>query len=125
MNPFTRFLSQWGGNPQLEELITHWDTVEFLAIHVYKQKRASADEEAQYQTAKKWLDQHYHHWAGDLEPYWRESAVGGTLDHQDPFRFLFENETAVGFVDNWKALQHLPAAREALNQFLVAQGETK
>ena len=124
MNPFTRFLSQWGDQTKkLEQFIAHWDTVEALAIQVYKQGEASDDDEADYAVARHYLEQHYDQWAAGLRPYWQASVVGGTLDHQDPFLFLFERPLAADFVGNWKALQHLPAAREALNQFLVAQGE--
>ncbi len=107
----------------METFITHWDTVEALAIQVYKQKEATADDQRDYAVAQAYLMKNYHHWEADLRPLWQNSAVGGTLDHQDPFRFVFEHQTAADFVGDWAALQHLPAAREALNRFLVTKGE--
>ena len=118
MNPFTRFLNQWSGRQNLSDLIEHWDQLEQLAIAVYK--RGAADEEAlgSYALLKSWLDQHYVDWEAALAPFWADSPVGGSLDHQDPFRYLFQYESAEAFVGNWAALQHLPAAREALNRYL-------
>ncbi|MBK8430038.1 MAG: hypothetical protein IPL28_01550 [Chloroflexi bacterium] len=43
---------------------------------------------------------------------------------EQPPTFLLAAEQAADFVNNWAALQHLPAAREALNQRLVALGQT-
>ena len=118
MNPFTRFLNQWSGRQNLSDLIQRWDQLEQLAIAVYKRGAAEAEDEAAYALLKNWLDQHYGAWEEPLAPFWTDSPVGGSLDHQDPFRFLFQYERASAFVGNWAALQHLPAAREALNRYL-------
>lgn len=124
MNPFTKFLKQWTSDrPDLSEFIQHWDTLEALSIAVYKSAQASAEDEQSYQQIKAYMDEHYQNFAANLESYWQDSEVGGRLDHADPFKFLFQYENATGFVDNWAALQHLPAAREALNGLLVQMGQ--
>ncbi len=124
MNPFTRFLKQWTqSKPELAEFITHWDTLEALSIRVYKAAGASAEDEASYQRIKRFMDSNYQSVAKELEPFWQESEVGGELDHADPFQYLFQYSNADGFVGNWAALQHLPAAREALNGLLVKLGQ--
>lgn len=121
MNPFTRFLMQWSQNAPLEALVERWDVLEALVIRVYKNKVATAVDEEQYQQAKIWLEANYDQFAPQLKPYWQPTKVGGSTDHGDPFCVLFAPDTAVEFVNNWRAMQHLPAAREALNQLIVAQ----
>ena len=123
MNPFTRFLNQWAKNtPDLAEFIHHWDTLEALAIRVYKAGGPTAEDSQTYLAAKAYMDKNYASLAEPLRSYWQQSEVGGQLDHADPFEYLFQYDSADGFVDNWAALQHLPAAREALNGYLVQMG---
>ena len=124
MNPFTRFLKQWSNDDskELEAFIEHWDTLEAMAIRVYKAKQPTADDLSAYLVIKQFMDANYRKFAPKLESYWQQSEVGGQLDHADPFAYLFQYESAEGFVDNWTALQHLPAAREALNGLLVEMG---
>lgn len=123
MNPFTRFLNQWSSSHDIKALIEHWDQLEALSIRVYKQGEATPDQAKSYLEIKGWLDTHYSRWEDQLKPFWVNSPVGGTLEHGDPFRFLFQYPDVSHFVQNWAALQHLPAAREALNQLLVELGK--
>lgn len=102
--------------------IEHWDMLEALAIRVYKAKQPTAADLSAYGDIKRFMDAHYQKFAPKLEGYWKRSEVAGQLDHADPFAYLFQYESATGFVDNWTALQHLPAAREALNGLLVEMG---
>lgn len=122
MNPFTRFLSQWSQDRDLAALIARWDVVEALAVRVYKARQATAEDEAAYQAARDFLQIHYPAWAERLRPYWQQALVGGRPAQSDPFYRLLAAERAQDFVGDWEALQHLPAAREALNQLLVAGG---
>ena len=123
MNPFTRFLKQWTKNEaDLTKFIEHWDQLEALSIRVYKAGGPSAEDEAQYQSIKKYMDLNYSNFAHRLEQFWRQSEVGGEIEHADPFHYLFQYADAKGFVDNWAALQHLPAAREALNGLVLELG---
>lgn len=121
MNPFTRFLSQWSKDQPLHEFIRHWDTLEALAIRVYKNGRASAEDEVKHQEARAALQKMYPVLSDKLRPYWQQARVAGHPEHDDPFDFLLSPSQAADFVGNWAALQHLPAAREALNQLLVKE----
>ncbi len=121
MNPFTRFLSQWSKDEPLHEFIPHWDTLEALAIRVYKSGRATAEDEVQHQEARAALQKLYPALSDKLRPYWQQARVAGHPEHGDPFAFLLAPAHAAEFVGHWAALQHLPAAREALNQLLVAE----
>ena len=120
MNPFTRFLKQWSKNqPDLSEFIDYWDTLEALAIQVYKAGAVTAEDGQSYLRAKHYMQANYENFSAQLTPFWEQSEVGGQIDHADPFEFLFQYERVDGFIGNWAALQHLPAAREALNGYLV------
>lgn len=120
MNIFSRFLSQWSKEPRLNQFIERWDIVEALAIQTYRQKKVDPAAAERYRASRAWLIDHYDDLAGPLTPFWEKSLVGGTSDHADPFLFVLEVAELDGFLGNWAALQHLPAAREALNQLLIA-----
>jgi hypothetical protein len=121
MNPFTRFLLQWSADVPLGEFVARWDVLERVVVRVYKGKGPTAVDETEYQEARSWLKQHYPQFAPALRPYWQATKVGGSYEHEDPFALLLGVDTAVGFQQNWTAMQHLPAAREALNQFILTQ----
>lgn len=121
MNIFTRFLTQKQPlNPSLEQFIAHWDQLEALVIRVYKNKQATAADQTLYAELRPWLQTHYPSLTAALQPFWQASKVGGKLEHGDPFVFLFTPAGAEQFINNWAAMQHLPAARETLNSYLVA-----
>lgn len=125
MNPFTRFLSQWSQDHIIAQFIPPWDTVEALVIRVYKSGRATAEDEESYRRVRASLQKIYPQLAEGLRPYWQQTKVGGKLEHGDPFLFLLTADRAADFVDNWVALQHLPAAREALNQYILSVSEER
>ncbi len=119
MNIFTRFLSQGANDRALRAFIEHWDRLEALVIQTYRTGIASPDHRDVYPTLRSWLREAHGRWATDLAPFWQKSSVGGTLDHGDPYLFILHHDEAIDFVDNWPAMQHLPAAREALNQLIL------
>lgn len=121
MNLFTRFLRQWNHDPDLERLVEHWDALEALVIRVYRRGEATAADEAEYRAIRAWMQHHYTAWEKVLESHWRHARVAGQGAQEDPFRRLMAPEAAAGFVRNWAAMQHLPAARESLNQLLLMQ----
>lgn len=123
MNPFTRFLRQWSGDKKLETLIEHCDALERLIIRVYKRGHSSAGDEAEYQALRRWINTNYPAWEGTLRPIWKELRIGGALIQEDPFLRLIRPEHAAEFVGDWKTMQHLPVAREALNRLVLARSE--
>ena len=120
MNIFTRFLAQGSSDQHLQLFIERWDTLETLLVGVYRSGEATPGDEALYVPTRQALLSTYDRWRADLLPFWQKSKVGGKLDHDDPFVFILKYEQAGDFIDNWPALQHLPAAREALNGLVVA-----
>lgn len=122
MNPFSRFLSSKSDDPSFAEFVEYWDALEALVIRVYKRQGATPADLAKHREIRAWLSAHYPIWREGLRPYWREALVAGRPAAHDPFGFLLAVERADGFVDNWPAMQTLPAAREAINRRLTESG---
>ena len=122
MNPFTRFLrSQRRMTPaDLELFIERWDRLESLIINVYRRGAVDAETERVYTDLRAWLAEHYRDWAASLEPFWRASREGRAAPASDPFARLLAPAAAAAFIDNRPAMQALPAAREALNRYLLS-----
>jgi hypothetical protein len=125
VNPFTRAILKHITDPVLGEFVVHWDALEFLVIRVFRAKAASQPDQAEYRHLRSRLSRDYPRWQEALRPYWQEARVAGQAASQDPFRFLLSESDPGWFVGNWSAMQHLPAAREALNQFLIDQVESE
>ena len=123
MNPFSRFLRQWANHAPLDEFVEGWDSLEKLVIQVYKSGRATAEQTAAHAALRAQLVGHYAAVADELAPLWPRTNIAGKPTRQDPFAFLLAAEHADEFVNNWAALQHLPAARQALNERLLALGQ--
>lgn len=125
MNPFTRFLSQWSKNRSLAEFVTYWDRLERLVVLVHREKMVLSAAESQFAEVWPWLRQRYDDdaWQITLRPYWQQTKVAGERTQTDPFRLLLDLDTPADILGNWRAMQHLPAAREALNLYLRDQDE--
>lgn len=123
MNPFTRFLSQWSKDSPFQEFVEHWDVLEAIVVLVYRDKLSPAEAEPEFQRVWPWLRQHYSQWEEALRPFWQQTKVGGKPTQTDPFHLLLAFEHPAGIPGNWNAMRHLPAAREALNQFIISQSD--
>ena len=122
MNPFTRFLAQRSGkkNSRRAAFIAHWDALEQLVIRVYKSDAVTPEDARIFSETWPWLRAHYSTWAAALAPFWPRTVVGGVPAPQDPFLRLINVTGPEAFRNDWEALQYLPAAREAVNQMLLA-----
>ena len=121
MNPFTRFLSQWSADGRFTQFVEQWDRLERLVIGVYREKVSLSAAEAEFAPLWGWLREHYPRWEPLLRPYWQATRAAGQPTQVDPFRLLLSIESAADIPGDWRAMQHLPAAREAINQYLVDQ----
>ena len=119
MNPFTKSLAVKLGTSKLQEFIAHWDALEQLVIRVFRGKAANEADEAEYAYLRTWLQANYADWRATLEPHWQHAKVAGQLATEDPFAKLFAPDHAADFLNNWPALQALPAAREGLNRLVL------
>jgi hypothetical protein len=125
MNPFTRFLLNRDRKEgqALEMFVERWDALETLVIRIFRGKAADTADEDEYHQLHTWLLINYPQWQDRLQPYWQETLVGGSPAAQDPFQRLLEADKAAAFSGDWEAMQHLPAAREALNRFIQSHKE--
>lgn len=92
-------------------------------IRVYRAGAATSGDEATYSRDRNWLLERYPRWQTALTPYWQRTTIDGELVVEDPFEMLLSVRQAHRFVDNWAAMQTLPAAREALNEWLADVAE--
>lgn len=121
MNPFTRFLSQWSNNRPFSEFVQRWDQLEVVVVRVHREKMTLAEADPLFAEVWPWLRQQYGQWAEVLRPYWQQTKAAGELTQTDPFQLLLDLDSPAAILDNWRAMQHLPAARESLNRFLRDQ----
>ncbi|MGH2536149.1 MAG: hypothetical protein ACRDHL_02010 [Candidatus Promineifilaceae bacterium] len=122
-NPYTRFLARRLKESDLNAFLGGWDEMETLVIALFRAGRAEAADEAEYARLRARLGHLYPRWSAALEPYWRAARVAGRPAPADPFAGLLAAEGAADFVNNWRAMQFLPAAREALNQLVLERQE--
>lgn len=120
MNPFTAFLKQWLKNDDLSEFIAYWDRLEAVVVRVYRQKMTLDEAKPEFAQVWPWLRNHYGAWEKGLRPFWQATKAGGQTTATDPFQLLLNLQTVEEIVGHWAAMQHLPAAREALNQYVLA-----
>lgn len=123
MNPFTKFLSQWSRNGQLQEFVDYWDRLERVVVGVYREKMTVVAAEAEFAEVWPWLRRVYPKWAEDLRPFWQATRAGGAPTRRDPFQLFLDKQRPADILGDWSAMQHLPAAREALNQFLLQSSD--
>ncbi len=124
MNPYTRSLLERVEDPDLQSWVERWDELESLVIEVYRLEAAGPDDEREYRRLRTELRRDYERWNPELERHWRGLQAGGEAVTDDPFWALLAPKQAGDFVDNWKAMQTLPAAREALNNYLIERIES-
>jgi hypothetical protein len=120
MNPFTASLVARIQDPPLAAFVEAWDALEALIVRVYRAGAASGGDEAEHRRLRAWLAARYPERRDALAAYWPLARIGRRPAGSDPFAALLAVESASGFVDNWAALQTLPAAREALNRWLLS-----
>jgi len=119
VNPVTRALMQQIKDSGLQAFVDAWDELEVLMVEVYKAGNADRSQQADFAGIQTRLVASYPEWQAALEPHWRAATIKGHPLESDPFQTLMDLEDAGAIVDNWAALQTLPAAREALNNMLV------
>lgn len=125
INPFTKFLSQWSTDQPFAAFVEKWDRLEQVVIGVYRGKIAHEDIELEYATIWPWLRQEYDKWNEALRPYWLSTRSAGRPTESDPFRSLLGINATAEIPGNWHAMQLLPAAREAINLYILEHSENE
>ncbi len=123
MNPYTRSLLNEIDNDDLIAWVQAWDELEALLVEVYRSQAAGPEEQDRYRSLRQRLAAEYARWQSELESHWRGLEAGGDPLESDPFLALLEPAEVDGILDNWQAMQTLPAAREALNSYLIERIE--
>lgn len=122
-NPMTQAILRKINNPALAAFVEQWDEVEVLVVRVFRAGVVLPEDESVYTALRSSLLERFPRWQAQLQPYWGVTSIKGDLVQRDPFLRILSIESADGFVGDWNAMQHLPAAREALNNFLIDQIE--
>lgn len=119
MNPVTATLVRRVGDRAVIRFVEQWDALEALVIRTYRTGRAGLAAQWSYRRLRRALRRSYPRYAEALGGYWRGAMAGGEPLTEDPFRALLGAEGAPAFVDNWRAMELLPAARQAINEWLL------
>lgn len=119
MNPITRQLLARITDHRLMRFVEAWDVLEALVIRTYKSGQTAPDDAQTYRRIRRRLSRLLPYYAPALEPYWRQTTINGQPVTDDPFAALLAPDAAPAFVGDWDSLQRLPAAREALNGWLL------
>lgn len=118
-NPFTRSLTAALRSRRVADYVAHWDALEALVLRVYRASTPSAHDTREFAALQRWLRAHHPRHAATLETHWRSALIGGAPARTDPFIFLIEHSDAAAFAGNWRAMQTLAGAREALNRMVL------
>ncbi|MFP3852726.1 MAG: hypothetical protein ACLFWD_00380 [Anaerolineales bacterium] len=124
MNPYTRSLLQEIDDEPLSRWVETWGQLEHLIIQVYRSGQVEAAEQEKYKALRDDLTRGYPRWQAQLKPHWKDLRAGGENLQADPFLHLTAAASLTAFIGNWEAMQKLPAAREAINHFLLSRIET-
>jgi len=119
VNPFTRFLRRGQRDADFDRFVAYWDRLEWLTIQVYKEQIGAAEAQEEFAQVWPWLRAQYGRWQPALELIWRQTRAAGEPTQTDPFLLLLALESPAAIRGDWRAMQHLPAAREAINQYLL------
>ncbi len=119
INPFTRYLSQQSDDDAFAAFIAYWDRLERVVVGVYRAKLDEATAAGEYRAVWPWLRAKYPRWQETLRPHWQATRAGGAPTQTDPFALLLAIAAPGDIAGDWRAMQHLPAAREAINRYLV------
>jgi hypothetical protein len=106
-------------NPDLKRFVTLWDSFEALAIEVYRGGACDPDGSTAYRRLVAELRSAYPVWEEELRPHWQSSRIKGEVGVRDPFPRLLELEESSLWISNPEAFRLLPAAREAINRYLL------
>ncbi len=125
MNPVTATLLEQLDWPEFEAWVERWDRLGRMFLAVYRSGLVSSEQREEYRGLREILRRDYKAWQAELSRYWRVVCIAGEQLEEDPFMVLTSStELSVEDVD-WAAVQKLPAAREALNSFLLDEANRR
>ncbi len=123
MNPYTQYLMEQLEDAVLAKFVRAWDELEALIIQTYRAGQIDQETRRRLAVLQAALATHYKTLRSQLEPFWRSTKIGGRPVELDPFDAILSFATREQLIDNWTAMQTLPAARESLNQYILSRIE--
>lgn len=117
-NPFTQYLLAAVEDLDLIAFVQGWDALEELVIRIYRGDETPDEAANDFDQLKSALSTGYLRWQDALKPYWQVARIEGHPALSDPFTTILALDKASDITGNWRILQTLPAAREALNLFI-------
>jgi hypothetical protein len=123
VNPVTNQLLSQERDARLRGWVRAWDQLEATAIEVYRHGSAGWRQRRRFHRARQRLLRDYPAYRAELARHWDGLLAAGEPLDADPFAALLGVESAAMFAGNWRAMQLLPAAREAVNGLLLARIE--
>lgn len=124
-NPVTAQLARRIKDRRIRRFVERWDALEALIIRIYKSEETAPDDQNAYRCLCRKLRRDLRRYDEALGGYWPGMTVGGEPTREDPFAALLAPKRARAFVGDWRAMQQLPAARQALNEWLLDRVESR
>jgi hypothetical protein len=124
-NPVTVQLVRRIKDRRIRRFVERWDALEALVIRIYKSEETAPDDQKAYRRLRRALRRGLRRYDEALGGYWPGMTVGGEPTRKDPFMALLAPKRAKAFVGNWRAMQQLPAARQAINEWLLDRVESR
>lgn len=118
-NPVTATLLRQIADARLRRFVAAWDGLEALVIRVYRSGAADRAAGRQLARLRRRLRRSYPAFRAGLAAYWPAMKAGGEPVGEDPFAALLATRRAADLIDNRRAMQLLPAARQAINEWLL------
>ena len=94
-------------------------------VQVYSEKLPVVEAAEQFDETWGWLREQYPRWSEQLQTFWQQTKAAGQKTEVDPFQLILDIQHPHNILGNWHAMQHLPAAREAINQFVLSESNKK
>ncbi len=120
MNPFTQFLAQPLTAHKFLSFVKKWDVIEQIVVNTFREQGNLREDMKDWQKVRGALRREYPMWIEQLAPFWRQALLNGKPAPEDPFLALLNYDDVGAFRQNWRAMQTLPIAREAINRLLMA-----
>jgi hypothetical protein len=118
-NPVTASILKHIKDQSLITFVSAWDDLEEIIIQTYRNKNADKQDRTTFIDLHRFLVSNYSRHKNKLQLYWRQSHIKGETTLIDPFERVLAETNLVNFIGNGEVLRCLPAAREAINHYLL------
>jgi hypothetical protein len=117
MNPATAALLRSLRRTDIQAFVSGWDAFEITIIYLFREKQLTQETIRHFTQLRTNLVVEYGKWRTDLAPFVRQVRAAGGVQ---PFDALLAPTLPDKFLEDWVLMQALPAAREAINLWLIS-----